>query len=273
MNQFEAPTNDADVQRLFRERDNLGVDSSLFIRAIRQLANNGKPIGQVFGFTVPIDVDKRMLIGLATLTKMDRLVFWPVLPRGKGKLVDQPERLVPDHFTVEFPSERLHVTSYDDEGNAIHVNDGWRSAPSDNNARLLFAFFVRMSVIKDQDVLVSRKYLSPSNDDARRKNEFARFANSLVAHDLPVPGDAPAAHYAYFGVFCSSNELTTQTLPQSLMPKVAIPDIVEDWPSNAEFPMIVGQLPIREHNLCFVAGFPPGKLRDEICFGMPRRQP
>src|SRR5262245_27951957 len=49
MNQFEAPANDADVQRLFREQDNLGADSSLFLRAIRQLTKEGKPIGQVIG--------------------------------------------------------------------------------------------------------------------------------------------------------------------------------------------------------------------------------
>ena len=176
MNHTEAPRDDAEVLRLFREQDSLGAESSLWLRAIRQLTKDGKPIGQILVFSIPIGNEKNMPIGMLSLTERNRLVFWPVLPRRRCVVVNKPQVEIPDHITVEFPSEKLHVTSYDSDGCRIGpFRDGWRSVPLNSpDFRLLFTFLVRMSVVAEQDVLVSRKFVVPKNDNDRRTAEFAR---------------------------------------------------------------------------------------------------
>ncbi len=272
MNYTEAPRDDIEALRLFREHDSVGAESSLWLRVPRQLTKDGKPIGQIFVITIPTGNDMKMPIGMLTLTQNDRLVFWPVLPRRKTVVINKPGVDLPDHVTVEFPSERVHVTSYDSSGRAIHVSESWRSAPViAPDLRLLFTFLVRMSVVTDQDVYVSRKFPVPQNDNDRRTAEIARSVSNFVMHDLPIPGDALLQHYAGFSLYRTSEVLTAQTLPTSLLSISAAHQLVKDWPANVEFPIVVTQFAIGSQGLCLAAGFPPGYLNDDLCFGFPQR--
>jgi hypothetical protein len=271
MNHAEVPKDDAEVQRLLRERDSLGTDSSLWLRAFRQLIKEGKPIGKLLGLTIPISDDKRMPVGMLNLTDNDRLVFWPVLPRRPCAVLNKPRVKLPDHITVEFPSEKVHVTSYASSGRPIHVRDCWRSAPLQPDIRLLFAFLVRMSVVADQDVLIGRKCPTPSSDRDRRTQEFAKCAARVTLQELPVPGNAAEKHYAYLAFYSVPQLMTAEMLSSSLLPKNAADGMVTGWPDHVEFPIIVGQFTIRQHGFCVAAGFPPGQLNDDLCFGFPQR--
>jgi hypothetical protein len=192
MNYTEAPHDEAEILRLLREQDSLGTESSLLLRAFRQLTKDGKPIGQMLLFTIPTDREKKMPVGLLTLTEKDRLIFWPVMPRGNCGVINKPRFALPDHITVEFPSEKMHLTSYRADGRPVHVREGWRSVPIQmSDLSLLFTFLIRMSVVADQDVLVSRKFPLPKNDDVRRRSEFARCTNMLEVFHIPIPGTSP----------------------------------------------------------------------------------
>jgi hypothetical protein len=275
VNHFEAPADDAEVDRLMRDSDSLGADTSLFLRAIRQLTDFGKPIGRIFIPLIPTVLELKMPIGMLTYTDKNRLVFWPVLPRGNCGITNVPDAQVPDHVTVEFPSEKLHVTSYGPDGRKLPVpKNAWRSAPSEMpEIRLLFAYYIRLSIIREQDVLVTRRYATPPTDEERRKLEFARGANNFVPYDMSEQIDPAGADFVFFAIYKSSPGLTADNLPNALMPKPSISDFVENWPDNEHFPLFVGQLTLNDLNLMLVAGFPPGRLRSDIFFGFPSRKP
>jgi len=272
MNYTEAPRDEAEILRLLREQDSLGAESSLWLRAFRQLTKDGKPIGQMLLFTIPIGAEKKMPVGLLTLTEKNRLIFWPVMPRGNCGVINKPRFVLPDHITVEFPSEKLHLTSYRADGRAVHVRESWRSAPIQiSDLSLLFTILVRMSIVTDQDVLVCRKFPLPSNDDVRRKVEFARCTNMFEVFHIPIPRTASEEQYAALSLYRTSGIIASQRLPTSLLPMSNMRGMVSDLPENTEFPATAIQFTIRNQSFCLAAGFPPGHLNDAMCFGMPRR--
>jgi len=272
VNQFEAPKDNAEVLQLIRENDSLGAESSLWLRAIRQLTKEGKPIGQIFAITVPIGDGKKMPIGMLTLTDANRLVFWSVLPRQPCAVFNKPGVPLPDHITVEFPSEKVHATSYRSNGRPIHVRESWRSAPIDSNGlRLLFMFLVRRSILAEQDILISRKFEMPTTDSDRRTAEITQSVQRVMFYHLPVPGNVSEQDYFYLSIFRASKVLSAEELPASLLPRSGAVEMVTDWPDNVEFPIIVGQLSIYDQNFCVAAGCPPGRLKDPLGFGFPRR--
>jgi hypothetical protein len=273
MNQIEAPRDEGEILRLLREQDSLGAESSLWLRVFRQLTESGKPIGQILVFTIPIGNEKKLPVGMLTLTDNNRLVFWPVLPRGTCVVINKPRVMLPDHITVEFPSEKVHVTSYDADGRPIHVSEAWRSSPhEEQDFRLLFTFLVRLSIVVDQDIIVSRKVTMPINDKNRRTAEISRCIAKVLMINLPLPGKASENHYAGFFLYRASYETTAQTLPSTLFPSPNSDEMIKDWPHDADFPIVVSQFQLGNQRFCLAGGFPPGHLKDELCFGFPRRQ-
>src|SRR5262249_39048162 len=134
-------------------------------------------------------------------------------------VINKPGVALPDHITVEFPSEKLHLTSYRTDGRAVHVGEGWRSAPIQmSDLSLLFTFLIRMSVVADQDVLVCRKFPLPKNDDVRRRAEFTRCTKMLEVFHIPIPGTSPEKQYAALSLYRTSGIIPSQSLPTSLLP-------------------------------------------------------
>lgn len=215
-----------------------------------------------------------MLLGMFTLTDNKRFVFWPVLPRGKAVVIDRPNTPVPDHITVQFPSEKVHVTWYKPSGKAVHHRDAWRSQPFECPKRnLLFMFLVRLGIVADQDVLISRKFPVPKSDNHRRNAEFGHAANNYRHHHLPIPGDASQADYACLAVYRTFEFMTQDSLPQSLLPGSAITPAVDGWLEDAHYWTMTAQVQLGDFKFCFAAGFPPGRLKDPLGFGFPRRIP
>lgn len=272
MNHVEAPRHERDILSLLREQDSLGVESSLWLRAFRQITKSGKPMGQILVFTIPVGYEMQFPIGILTLTDNNRLVFWPVLPRGPSVVINKPRVTLPDHITVEFPSEKVHITSYDADGRPMHVSEAWRSSPpAEPDFRLLFTFLVRLSVVENQDIIVSRTVPMPINDKNRRTAEISRCIASVLMINLPIPRNASENHYAAFSLYRTSREMTAQTLPSTLIPRPDSDELIKDWPHDTEFPIVVSQFQLRDRKFCLAGGFPPGHLKDELCFGFPRR--
>jgi hypothetical protein len=72
----DSPEGDAheDVARLFREHDDLGTGSSLWLRPLRQLFAEGKPVGPVIVLTFPVG-SRRFPFGVVSSTSNNRLIF------------------------------------------------------------------------------------------------------------------------------------------------------------------------------------------------------
>jgi len=64
-----------EIARIFQEQENVGADSSLWLRALRQLTIHGKPVGRILVFTVSLADQRKMPFGMLTLTTNNRLVF------------------------------------------------------------------------------------------------------------------------------------------------------------------------------------------------------
>lgn len=274
MNSEEAPIDDAEVLRLLRERDSLGAESSLWLRAIRKLTSDGKPVGQFVVLTIPVGDGRQMPIGMMSLTEKQRLVFWPVLPRRKSAIINKPNASVPDHITVDFPGEKLHVTGYESDGTAWHAGDGWRSQPvGAAGLRLLFVFQVRMSVLVDQDVLVTRKFQTPPTDNERRTAEFQRTAGNFIMCDLGISGDPSKQQHVALAVYGAPPVISPEMLQPRMLPISGTDGTADEWPADSQYEIIVRQVLIRDQSLCVAAGFPPGRLIDDLCFGLPHRGP
>lgn len=275
MNRNELPSDEDEVQRLLRESHSLGADSSLWLRVMRQLTAHGKPLGQTLAVGVSInDEPLKSLVGMLTFTDQNRLVFWPVLPRTSKIEPVPPLNMVPDHVTVQFPSEKVHLTSYDENGDPVHTPSlGWRSAPvRDPDFRLLFAVHVKLEHVRDQDVLVGRQFIIPPSDVARRTSEISRFRQRIINHDIPVTSSDPNPHYVSFAIYRTESEATAESLPPRLFPGAMFRDMVDNWPDPAEFVAMGKPFKLRDHHLLMAAACPPGQLIDELSFVIPTRQ-
>jgi hypothetical protein len=278
MNLDEAPTDDAEVLRLLKEFGPLGADSSLWLRPLRQLTREGKPLGRIHGLLAPVDHEHNLPFAMLTFTAKGRLVFWPALPRPTN-MASGTEIEVPDHITVEFPSERLHLTAYDKDGRPVHRPNTWGSTEvQESKFRWLFAFLVRLEVVRQQDVLISRRFPTPPADRDRRSREFAKFAQDFL-HLAPVefPESPAGKDYIYCGVYAAPTDVRESDLPKTFIPQGSIGEIVDGWPPDVEFPMAIVPVPIElpshEERVFVAVAFPPGKLKDDVSFGFPRRSP
>jgi hypothetical protein len=273
VNLAEAPRNNEDVTQLFRDMKALGADSSLWLRVLRQLTSEGKPIGRMYSILVPVSKDQKLPIGVVTLTDNNRLVFWPVLPRKQAAFVDRPDVQLLDHITVDFPSERVHITSYNSQGKPNRFADSWRSATTVNeDLRLLFSFNVRLDTVRSQDVLISRSFPVPDSDSDRRTAEFARCLEKFVMLDLPFEEDAQLAQFASIAVYHSAEELEPGDFPASMLPMPDADALIEPVPAGYEYKIFVGRLLLNDKRIYVAGGFPPGELKDDLCFGFPTRR-
>jgi hypothetical protein len=263
-----------DCPEVFKTQDSVGCDSSIFLRAIRQLAHHGKPIGQLVLLTAKVTDQKRMPIGMLTRTKKNRIVFWPVLP-PRSVIVSDTNRIVaPDHITLEFPSRKLHVTAYDSNGMADHSSGGWKCSALDASMLDLgFLYLVQMPVILNQDVQVQRKYAMPSSDKMRREKEFAALAQSMVPVEIPLPRLPSENEYLCFGFYLIPGMISKEQLPSSLFPGQAMAELLENWPKDSEYPVLAAGLTLGERHLLIAAACPPGELKDPVCFGFPQAIP
>ena len=261
-----------EIARIFQQQDNVGADSSLWLRAPRQLTIHGKPVGRILVFTISLTHEKRMPFGMLTLTTKNRLVFWPVLPHG-AKLASTGSGVdIPDHITLELASEKTHITAYRATGQPIH-RGAWKSkALPNSDLRLWFLVMMRISTILQQDLAVQRVVKMPPSDKDRRLKEVARYVDSLLFVDVPLPTMVAETQYIYCGVFLASDFIAPDRVPSTLLPcDDSLADQVEGWSAGSEFPFTVTQLKLGQQTICLATGCPPGTLRDDVFIGFPRK--
>jgi len=266
--------NDDDDARLFRENDDLGSDSSVWLRPLRQLFRDGKPIGRLAALTVSPMGKPGLPLGILSETQKDRLIFWPALPSGvdavcAGKSVD-----VFDHITLEFPSERIHVTAYDIAGKAVHDSRAWRTHHFDDRGLALwFLLLLRISVLQQQDMAVQRRIQTPASDKERRINEFVGLKEHLTLHNIPLPPHDAKQDYVYFGLYLRSTSATTDRPSIPILPvNASLNSQVEGWPPGKAFLIAGFCVPFGKRLIYTATACPPGKLLSDVSVGFPQRK-
>lgn len=260
------------VSRLFREHNNIGPDSSLWLRPLRQLFKDGKPTGQLVVLTVSPTEQQRLPFGMLTKTKKDRIIFWPTLPSGVNMVCAGVKVDVFDHITLVFPSEKIHVTAYKTSGQAIHVGRAWRTHHfSSCNISLWFMLLVRVSILRQQDMAVQRRVKMPTTDKKRRVDEFIRYRNNLSFSNISLPHSDPQCDYIYCGFYLAPDSITEDQLSTSIFPAdSSLASEIEGWPDGNMFQIAWSQLRIGQRIICIATACPPGKLRSDVSLGFPR---
>ena len=268
------PPNSDDVARLFREHDDIGNDSSLFLRPLRQLFIDGKPISQVLALTVSSIDRQKLPLGMLTQTKKDRLIFWPILPSGVNMVCADEPIDVFDHITLEFPSERIHVTAYDSNGQPVHATRAWRTHHfPENKLRLWFILLLRISILHQQDMAVQRKIRMPVTDKERRTKEFIDYTQHLRFLNISLPHRDVESDYIYLSLYLVSNSITAQVPSPSIFPTdISIASQIEDWPVGNEFKVSPSIFNFDKHTICAATACPPGRLRSDVSVGFPQRR-
>jgi hypothetical protein len=264
---------DDEVARLFRENPDLGPDSSLWLRPLRQFIQEGKPVGPVVAFSIALPEPRGSVFGVLSVTRRQRLVFWPVLPAAASMVFSGEVVKALDHITLELPSGRVHATAYDTAGQRVHGSRGWKLRPlAGCNSALWFNLMVRVDVLGQQATAVQRSVTTPSSDAARREREFREYASRFAFSQIELPPHQSNPDYVYFGVCLTAEGGTPDALSQSMLPTgPGIDDLIEGWPDGDIFPIAGSHVPLGAHALCIAAACPPGRLLSDVAFGFPRR--
>jgi len=274
MHMDNTPHND-DVAHLFRENGDIGSDSSLWLRPLRQLFKAGKPVGQVLALTVSPTDQLRLPFGLLSQTKRDRVIFWPALPPGVSMICAGEPIDVLDHITLEYPSERTHVTAYDTDGRPVHISRAWKTHHlQDRGLVLWFLLLVRISVLRQQDVAVQRRVQMPIIDKKRRMEEFTGYVQRLKFLTVPLPPHAPEQDYIYLGLyFAPDSAIMVDRFSAPILPaNASIDSQIKGWDNGDTFEITGLGLPFGKRTICVAAACPPGRLLSDVSVGLPRKE-
>lgn len=274
------PTDDLDAtSQLFRDNDDLGPDSSLFLRCARMFIRDGKPLGQITVLALPLPEHGSLPFGALTLTKKNRIVFWPVLPREAEMVARKGQMTYLDHLTLEFPSEKIHATAYDARGKSLHYgasdlghSQSWRLQPFDGTGLAFwFSLLVRWSVLRNQDFAAQRPVPAPPTDAERRKEEIARFAQQMKVMDVPLQMSRSAGDYVYCVAYVVTDTSRNIQLSPHVYPIESIASQVSGYVATRDSQVHALKLKYAERQFVFTAECPPGQLLEDVNIAFPRR--
>lgn len=156
---MEPTTRDDDIGRQFRENDSVGDSSSFWYRATRQFYESQSPVGAMRMLTTGPSNDDQLPLGLFTYTNKNRLIYWPALAKGRQAVETDGTRLeVFDHITLEFPSEKMHLTYINECGETQRLSREARACRLDgSDLAICFEVLVKIDVLNDQDMGIQRK--------------------------------------------------------------------------------------------------------------------
>ena len=263
-----------DIERLFRDNDNIGSDSNVLLRPMRQLLDEGKTLGPMSAFTFKLPGEGLYPFGVLTWTKNNRLVFWPILPKCQTM-----ENII-DHVTLEFPSKRSHFTYYIKDGSVKHKKaadlshpTAWQLVPFPNTGiALWFAMSVKTSVLLEQDMAVQRLVPMPKTDRKRRVEEYVRHFNELNLIDVNLPPDQlEIPPYICCNFYLVTDPNGNFTLTSDAFVQAWKNARIDGWDNDVRFLVQPSnELEFGGHKLVIATACPPGECTNEVDIGIPR---
>jgi hypothetical protein len=273
------PYDDDAVRRLFLDNDDLGPDSSLFLRCTRMFLREGKPLGQLTVMAFPSGDAGSLPFGVVTETKKNRIVFWPVAPRDAEMMADHGRPSIFDHVTLELPSQEVHTTAYDRQGNSVHYAASdlghshlWRLCRVEGTGLALwFVFLVRWSLLREQDLAVQRLVSAPPSDVKRRMEELTQFSGKVAVADVPLRVSENAGDYVFCAAYFVEDTSWQLEYSPDLFPVGIIRNRVQEFSDTACIEVCLQKVSVGENLLVFVAGCPSGHFDKPIGFAFPGR--
>jgi len=258
---------------LLSDHDSIGPDSSIWVRPLRQLFKNGKPVGKVAGLRVFLNKHELCPLGMLTHTGKNRLVFWPVWPSGVNMVCGDEIVDIFDHITLEFPSEKTHVTAYDSNSKPIHFTRGWRTQHYlGSELRLWFTLLARASILRQHGMEMQRRVKVPKSDKDRRTDAFARFVQNLSFVNITLPPHDADFDYIYCGLFLAPDSITSDQLPDpGLSGDVTLTSQLDGW-EKGEFEVLTTRFSFAQQTFCIATSCPSGKLQPDVAIGFPRQR-
>lgn len=217
----EMPTNpnaheEQNISHLFKEHDDVGPESSLWLRIPRQLLQHGKPVGATVVLAIQGPQHGYYPFGAFAVTKRNRLIFWPVLPQD-AKMTAPVENI--DHITFELPSGKTHITAYDHNRKPVPYRRRWRlQLFPESGLSLWFILFVKTDVLFTQELGVQRAVSVPVNDRARRVDAALNYVQTLRVQDLQLPPEVRCPSYIYVAVYVANQGSCAPNLLASMFP-------------------------------------------------------
>jgi hypothetical protein len=269
-----------DLARLFREHDDLGADSSLWLRPLRLLLDRGKPPGEMTVLAFRLPDTGSLPFGVLTHTKRNRVVFWPVLPKDAQAVAEDGSLNVIDHLTLELPSQKTHLTAFNADGRRVHRaaadfghNEPWRLHRFEGTGLAFwFSMLARCCVLRDQDDIVQRRVAAPLSDVERRQKEVARYASFLKIVDVPLPPIESEPTYVFCVVYYVVDASVELKLSSEMFLLTDVDSQITGWPDGTEFLIKPFRLSFRQVEFVIATACPPGQLRGDVILGLPRNR-
>ena len=268
---------DDDVERRFQENDNLGDCSSFWYRATRLFFDGVGPVGKTTMLTAgPSLNDQSLVLGLLTHTKNRRLIYWPALAKG-GKMVEDGGETMADfdHITLEFPSERTHLTYYDERGVKQHLSREGRTYPIGNSPlSAWFQILVKIEVLRNQDMEIQRLVQATPEHKSRMVEWLNQFCGSISGAPIIVPLECESQDYIHYAVHLDPKHLPTEQLPPigQLLDNAGLSKYVTGWETGKDYKVAVSPVNVEGVPLRLVAACPPGTLRPSVACLLARRR-
>jgi hypothetical protein len=262
-----------DIERLFREQDNIGPDSSLWLRPLHQLIKDGKPVGQVIAITISMSEKQRFPLGILAQTKSNRTIFWPILPKKAKIMCDEEIKDVFDHITLELPSENIHVTTYDTNAKASHLRRAWRMYHFSNSTLALwFMMLVRIPILRQQDKAVQRRIKMPTSDRNRRVQEFSRYINNFSFNNVNMPDCNEQQDCICCIPYLAPESFTIDQFSSSVIPFGLLASVLEGWSELNQLYTNISLLKLGQQTICLAIFCPPGRLypNSDVFIGFPQ---
>lgn len=253
-------------------QDNAGSDTSLWLRPLRLLFDQGTPPSDTIVLGFGPTRDGVLPFGAVTHTNNNRLIFWPVLPKKVQAVGEFGAHGVIDHVTLEFPSRKMHVTRFDDDDQRQHFSRKWRIQQFDDSGLALwFNMIVSWSVLKDQDRWLQRNIKAPTSDVERWKAEFTRYANSIKLQGIRLPPGEPEGNYVYADVYVVTDPTKSiQPTAEIFLSGGSVDDVIDDWPAGNVFGIQPMKIRVGQVDLVVVTACPPGVLKQDVVLEFPR---
>lgn len=264
-------TADDDVTQIFRESSNLGDESNVLLRTLRQLLTEGKPTGLITPILLQLGEQITQPIG-ALFTGRDLVSFWPAYPKG----IDMTKQV--DHVTVSMLSGESHCTGFHADGTRYRLHGegaSWRLHEfSGGHIAWWFPLFIRWEVLQQQDLLLQRGFDAKSAaNKARIEQAFAQYAAGLkqpIIVKLPET-QVVAPNYVLCNVYIAHDLASVSNFTPEMIMTIGGAEHVTGWVHCGQIAANITGATRGQHTFAFAAACPPGELTIPVVVGLPKR--
>jgi len=244
---------------------------SLWLRPLRILLEQGKPIGSLKVLLLPVGNGRAYPFGVLQHTLRERIVFWPVLPREHTTCWEDEEVHPVDHVTLELPKGRTHVTWFDSGQRRCHHSRGWRIHRFQGTGiAFWFHLVFRWELVEEGETGWERTVKWPTTDANRREREFAQLADHFELARVAMPAPEPVGDYVFVGFYVVVGSTPNPCLdPKMFLAGAKVDKLIEGWPDETAFPIQPMRIRVGDTRLLIATAVPPGRLKGNVVLGFP----